>query len=99
MSNEYAVLIGLGIQTILFLGGGYAMVLRNSWSNEAIKEEMKGVKLELKGLAEIIVQMAVQTTRLDNLTQNFTMLQQTVEDLRRGAGWMKKRNVIDGEYP
>ena len=32
--DHWEYLIGLGIQTILFLGGGYAMVLKNKWNNE-----------------------------------------------------------------
>lgn len=95
--NEY--LIGIAVQTVLFLLGGYGMVLRNKYSNDSLKEQMEGMQKELEKLASVIVTQAVQTTRIDTLMQSYAMLNRTVEDLRRGDGWIGKRKGIDGEYP
>ena len=92
-------LIGLGIQTVLFLAGGYGMVLRNDWSNKALKEQITGMEEELKALTKVIIEQAVQSTRIDNLTSQITVLQREVSDLRRGNGWVTGRKVLDGEYP
>lgn len=97
MTNEYGVLIGLGIQTLLFLGGGYGMVLRNDWSNKAMEKKVEGMQAQIIKLSEVVIQMAVQTNRLDNLAENYAVLQRTVEDLRRGDGWVQQR--VDGGYP
>ncbi len=99
MFEQYTTLIGIGVQTIIFLLGGYAMVLRNDWSNKALKDEVKGMQEEIQKLSQVVVQMAVQTVRIDNLTQHFSVLQRTVEDLRRGNGFVRGRTGVDGEYP
>ena len=97
--EHWEFIIGIGVQTVLFLLGGYAMVLRNDWSNKALKTELIEMQLELKKLAEVITTQAVQTTRIDNLYTQVTMLQQTIEALRRGNGFIRGRASTDGEYP
>ena len=94
--EQYGTLIGIAVQTALFLLGGYSMVIRNDFSNKTLKSEVTEMQNELKKLSEIVTQMAVQTVRLNNLSDQFTGLQRTVEDLRRGNGWIQKR--VDGEY-
>lgn len=96
--DHEALLTALG-QTILFLVGVYGLIVRNDQSNKGLKDEVKQMKDELKKLAEVITQQAVQTARIDNLRDQVTFLQKTVEDLRRGAGWITKRSAVDGEYP
>ena len=96
--ESYATLIGIVVQTALFLSGGYAMVLRNDWSNRNLKSEVQGIQIELKKLSEVVTQMAVQTVRIDNLSDQFTMLQRNVEDLRRGNGFVRGRSGIEGEH-
>ena len=95
------VYIGLGIQGMVFLGGVYVMVLRNDWSNNALKAQMDKMSEELEKLAEVITKMAVQETHIENLRQQVTMLQRTVEELRRGDGWIKStpRGGVNGDYP
>jgi hypothetical protein len=97
MLEQYTTLIGIAIQTALFLLGGYSMVLRNDWSNKNLKAEVTEMQNELQKLSEIVTQMAVQTVRLNNLNDQFIFLQRTVEDLRRGNGFIQKR--VDSEYP
>jgi hypothetical protein len=96
--EHYLTLVGIGVQTALFLLGGYAMILRNDWSNKALKSELIEMQLELKKLAEVITTQAVQTTRIDNLYTQVTMLQQTIEALRRGNGFITERHSVEGEY-
>ena len=75
------------------------MILKNDYSNKILKEELVDVKDELKKLADVVITQAVQTTRLDSLNTQFALLQRTVEDLRRGTGWIKgARQQVDGEY-
>jgi hypothetical protein len=90
--------VGLAVQTLLFLGGGYGMVLRNDWSAQNMKEQMKGMQDELKKLAEVIVQQAVQTTRIDAISTQLATVQKEVSDLRRGDGFIRGRHGIDKEY-
>jgi hypothetical protein len=95
---EHEWLIGLAIQTVLFLGGGYGMVLKNDMSNRTLKEQFAGMQKELEKLANVIITQAVQTNRLDNLTEQYMMLNRTVEALRRGNGFIHGHGGVDGEY-
>jgi NADH:ubiquinone oxidoreductase subunit D len=95
----YVTIIGIAVQTALFLLGGYAMVLRNDWSNKALKIELMAMQKQLERLAEVITTQAVQTTRIDNLYGLFNSVDKRVEDLRRGNGYITGRHGTDGEYP
>jgi hypothetical protein len=96
--QHYEYLIGIAVQTFLFLLGVYGMILRNDSSNKNLKAEVISMRDELKKLAAVIVQQAVQTEQIDNLRTQVTLLQRTVEDMRRGNGWVKGRTGVDGEY-
>jgi hypothetical protein len=90
--EHWEYIIAIGIQTLLFLAGGYGMVLRNDWSNRMLKEQMTAMQTELQKLAEVITLQAVQTTRIDNLADQMSMLQHELADLRRGRGYITERN-------
>lgn len=94
--EHYETLIGIAVQTILFLLAGYGMVIRNDIGNRNLKEEVASMKDELKKLAEVITLQAVQTTRINGLTAQVTSIEQRVEDLRRGNGFVQRQ--VDREY-
>lgn len=97
--EPWILLAGLGIQTLLFLAGGYGMVLRNGWSAVALEKQLHSMEEELKKLAEVITNQAVHTNRLDNQGAQIAVLQKEVSDLRRGEGWItNRRGGVDGEY-
>ena len=87
MDHEW--LIGLGVQTVLFLAGGYAMVLKNDWSNKVLEDRMDAMGGEMQKLAQVITQLAVQDVRINNLTSQLISVDKRVEDLRRGNGYVK----------
>ena len=91
-------LIGIAAQTILFLAGVYAMVLRADSTGKGLKEEMKGMKEELHELKQIVIIQAVQAKEIDFMQTQIALLQQTVEDLRCGDGWVQGRHGVDREY-
>ncbi len=86
----WEIIASIGMQTALFLLGGYAMVLRNEWSTKDLKEELESMEQELKKLAQVITQIAVQDIRIDNLTSLMVNLQHELSDLRRGDGWIER---------
>lgn len=100
---EHESLIGIAVQTALFLLGGYAMVIRADIGNKNLKLEVTEMKTELKKLADVVTQQAVQTTRLDNMATQVASIERRVEDLRRGAGYVERQDgrgkVIDREWP
>ncbi len=100
MTIENITIVGIVIQTVMYLLAGYALVVRHDESNKNLKAEFLNMQEQLKKLSEVITQMAVQTIRVDNLSEQFTLLHRTVEDLRRGTGYVKApRPTLDGEYP
>ena len=97
--QDWEYVLGIAVQTLLFLGGCYGMILRNDWSTKTLKEQLDGVQDELKKLAEVITTQAVQTTRIDNLNSQVTTMQRELSDLRRGNGFIVRgRSGIDGEH-
>jgi hypothetical protein len=96
--EPWILLAGLGIQTLLFLAGGYAMVLRNGWSATALEKQLLSMEKELQKLAEVITNQAVHTNRLDNQGAQLVVLQKEVSDLRRGEGWIRGQRGVDREY-
>jgi hypothetical protein len=75
------------------------MVVQNNTSNKKLQTDVTDMKDELKELAKVVIQQAVQTKEIENLREQLTMTQRNVEDLRRGNGFvMGSRRGIDGEY-
>jgi hypothetical protein len=99
--EPWIALVALGLQTVVFLGGGWVMVLRNNWSTQALEKGQIAMQEELKKLAEVITNQAVQSVRLDNQGSQIVLLQKEISDLRRGDGWIKgkPRGGVNGEYP
>src|SRR5882762_6191852 len=77
--------VGIGLFTI----GKSTSRVELSLLNQA--RDITGLQAEIKKLSEIIVLQAVQSTKLDSLNDNYILLHRTVEDLRRGQGWITKR--------
>jgi hypothetical protein len=86
MQQYWEFYVGLAVQTLLFLAGGYGMVLRNDWSTQNLKEQIAGMQTELRKLAEVVIQQAIQSTRLDHVDAHIAQIDRRVEDLRRGRG-------------
>ena len=98
MSQELMTLVEIVVQTVIFLLGGYAMVVRADQTTKTMRDELQSMKSEINKLATVITIQAVQTERLDNMSSRMNRIETTVEDLRRGAGWIQKRATLDGEY-
>jgi len=91
--EPWIALVALGIQTVVFVGGGWVMVLRNNWSTQALEKGQIAMREELKKLAEVITNQAVQSVRIDNQGSQIVILQKELADLRRGDGWIEHRRV------
>jgi len=91
-------LIATGVQTLLFLAGVYAMILKTNWAGKGVKAEVEEMKLELRELKNIVIIQAVQARDTEHTKGEVLMLQRTVEDLRRGKGWVQGHRGVDGEY-
>jgi len=103
VASEWVPLAGLLVQTLLLLGGGYAMIVRADVMTKSLRSQVQSMQEEIKGLAKVITTQAVHSERMDNMSKRLTMLHQTVEDLRRGRGYVQERDLkrqsVDDEYP
>lgn len=84
--------------TLLYKRGGTDN--QSKFSLTTLSSKVQDMTEELKELAKVITQLAVQDTKITNVIQQMTMLQRNVEDLRRGTGWVASpaRVSVDGEY-
>jgi hypothetical protein len=98
MSGEYITLVGIGVQTALFLFGGVAMVIRTNYSNDVLKEQVLGIQIELKGLSSVVTSLAVQDERLNNQARRIDIMDEKIERLRRGDGFIAGSRGIEHEH-
>jgi hypothetical protein len=94
MVVDYTITIGNLIEIASIVGGGVLVLitLRNTVTN--LQTDVGDMKKEIKKVGDVLVQMAVTSTRLDNVEQD-------IRDLKHGRGFIQARKVvgIDGEYP
>lgn len=98
MTMEYVSLIGIVVQTIIFLLGGYALTIRNDASNKVLERQVVGIQMELKGLAVVVTTLAVQDERLNNQGQRLNEMDKKIEALRRGDGFIAGTRGVEKEY-
>jgi hypothetical protein len=98
--GEYVSLIEIGVQTAIFLTGGFVMVIRNDATLKSFQKEMASMQKELSTLSQVVTKQAVQDERITESSRRMTMLEQRVEDLRRGRGYVQDReaSTVDREY-
>lgn len=87
-------------QTFVIIIGGVAVIVRAQAANTELREDIKTMQAELKSLAQVVIAQAVQEARLLEQSRRMTMLEERLEDMRRGKGWVQgERSTVDGEYP
>lgn len=96
--EAYFTLIGITVQTAIFLLGGYAMVIRSDGSIKTMAKQVDGIQLELKGLSTIVTALAVQDERLNNQAQRISFVENKLEALRRGEGFVAGARGVEKEY-
>jgi len=83
---DYSISLGTIVEVGSIVAGGFIAlgVLRQAVKD--MKEEIKEMEVQIRGFAQALVTLAVQTNRLDNLERE-------VRDLRRGRGFITERPV------
>lgn len=97
--SALAALIGVVLTTLLGASrfGKMSGIVEKTLQvqNEMIKE----LKADISKLGEVVVTMAVSTTRLDNQGAQIATLQREVGDLRRGEGFIFPLSRSAKEFP
>lgn len=89
---EQTITLGNIIEIASIIGGGVLVFATLRQTVENLKEEVGGMQIEIKKLADVITRMAVTDIRLTNLEQD-------VRELRHGRGFVQGDRGIDREYP
>ena len=80
--------LGTVIQTMIFIGGIIAIFVRTEANVAELKSEVHEIQKEIRIVADVITKLAVQSERLDNYGQRMNRVEQAVDDLRRGRGFI-----------
>jgi len=77
-------------------GGDYTrleMAVKNALT------EISELKSEVSQVGQVLTKLAVQSERLDHITQRQNMIDRRMDDLRRGDGYIHGPRGLDKEYP
>jgi prefoldin subunit 5 len=94
--GDLAVVASLG-GTCLF----YATKIgRFSEMIENMQKQIEKLEDTTKKIADVVTAQAVQDTRLNNISSRMNRVDENIEDLRRGRGYInnKDQKVISNEY-
>ena len=78
---DYTITIGNIIEVSAILGGGAYAVLQMKGTVTNLKNDMTDMKIEIKKVGEVLIQMAVTDNRLTNLEQD-------IRELKHGEGFV-----------
>lgn len=86
------VLIILQIVALLFAGGMVFYRLGGIAQQFKIhSQEISDLKITVQKTAELITEMAIQTTRMDAMAQRLNLVEKWYDELRRGIGFIDAR--------
>jgi hypothetical protein len=92
-------LVSIAAQTIVFLLGGYAMVIRNDARSASLERQGEKMERQLEALSSVVTELAVQDERLNNQGHRLNLLEARIEALRRGEGFITGARGVEKEYP
>lgn len=81
MNIDPTITVGNLIEIAAIIGGGLLALVTLRSTVNTLKNDMTDMKTEIKKVGEVLIQMAVTDTRLNNLEQD-------VRDLRHGEGFI-----------
>lgn len=93
MVVDYTITVGNLIEIGSIVLGGLMVLVTLRSTVADLQTDVGDMKKEIKKVGDVLVQMAVTSTRLDNVEQD-------IRDLKHGRGFIQPRSKggIDGEY-
>lgn len=85
---DWAISLGniLTVLAIVFVGGGF--YYQQVTDSRRFRSDILDIKTDLKILNKIIMDIALQSQRLDNQAERINRTEKAVDDLRRGKGYI-----------
>lgn len=96
---EQSITLGNIIEILVIAGGGLTVftTMKNTVKN--INEKVDGIQVEIKKLADVLIEQARFSERLTSLDKRVTTHDRRLEELAHGEGFIRGRAGIDREYP
>lgn len=91
---------------VAVVGGGGVFLFRQGRSSARIEAsvhmqtaEISELKQDVKQINEVLRQLAIQKTRLDNIDRRLDAMDHRYDELRHGDGFVRGTRGIDKGYP
>ncbi len=78
---DYTITIGNIVEIATLIGGGTYAVVQMKGTVTNLKNDMTDMKVEIKKVGEVLIQMAVTDNRLTNVEQD-------IRELKHGEGFV-----------
>ena len=76
------------ITIILILVSGVGFYWRQVYDSRQFKEDIVDIKLEIKALSKVLVEMALQTERMNTVSKRLDRVETSVDELRHLKGFV-----------
>lgn len=73
--------------SIIFVGAGFYW--KQVYDSKAFKQDIFEIKVDLKALNKIMIDLALQNQRLDNQGERLNVIDRHIDELRHGHGFVK----------
>ncbi len=92
LTLDYTITVGNIIEIATIAGGGIWILIKLNNSVAILKTDVDKMQREIIKIGDVLTQLAVTKTRLDNMETD-------IRELRHGEGFIKGPRGIDREYP
>ncbi len=91
LTVDYTITVGNIIEICTIAGGGVWVLIKLNNSVAILKEDVGKMQKEIIKIGDVLTQLAVTKTRLDNMETD-------IRELRHGHGFVQGSAGIDREY-
>ncbi len=92
LTLDYTITVGNIIEIATIAGGGIWILVKLNNSVAILKTDVDKMQREIIKIGDVLTQLAVTKTRLDNMESD-------IRELRHGDGFIKGPRGIDREFP
>jgi len=85
---EWSLSIGSVLTILMILASGIAFYTKQERDSIQFKEDIHDIKSDLKQLNAIIINLALQTERLDNQAKRIDRIENHLDEVKHGKGFI-----------
>ncbi len=88
---EWTISLGSILTLIFIVFSGVGFYWRQVYDAKEFKEDITEIKLDIKILNKVIIDMALQTERLNNISKRVDRVEVKVDELSHGEGFIIRK--------